>query len=398
MTALKNNFSTPFPHVNILLPVLILVIVGLLVMTSATIHLNSFNPWYYTQKHIIFLTIGIVSGFFIYNYFSFDKYQQSKSIWVILYLISIILLLTPIIPILGVEHYGARRWIRLPFGFEFQTSEIAKITLIMSMSSYLQCVSRKSVIHVHRLYWNEVKQLGFYSLWLLLPTILFALQKDFGSIVAMFVVWFVLLYLYRFSLRVLLLIIPICLVLFAVLIIMEPYRVERVINFQKPFTYNRELLISSAKDTGYQILQSKIALVQGGLFGVGVGEGVQKLLHLPKAHNDFIFSTIVEEYGVIGAVFLLLVFTSLIITLLRDASRFSQNSATCSASLHTAFALWIFCLVLLHIGSGIGFLPTKGITLPFISYGGSNLVSLLLFVALLSSCRKHSNKEMAKAI
>ena len=383
--------SFKFSHHALLLPICLLVAYGIVVVTTATVHLIPSDNWLYVKRQGLFTIIGICAALFFYTFLPAKLFEKNRSMWINTYLLSLFLLLLPLLPGIGVEHFGASRWVRI-FGFEFQPSELAKLLLIISMTSFIHHSQLRQEQHTRQSFSHELAEVGRFTLWLLPPLVFFMLQKDFGSIISICFIWSVLQYCYRLSLKVIALIVPLGMLLLGVLVVMEPYRLKRIDSFQAPFTYDREQAFSQSHDAGYQIIQSKIAIVEGGVTGVGVGEGVQKLLHLPKAHNDFVFSTVVEEFGMLGGVMVLILYGMVIIRLLRDAPIMSARASIFSASMHTAIALWIFCLLTLHIGSCVGLTPTKGVTLPFLSYGGSNVVCMLVSIGILSRLRSDANR------
>ena len=370
--------------------VMLLVGIGLIMITSTTAHLVKDNSLYYLIKQVAVLSAACVLGFVIISFIPQPKLLNNRKLVGLFYIAAIILLILPLVGFIGVEHYGAKRWIRLPFGFEFQTSELAKVFLIISMAIYFQIslAYEKNYAIKSNTYLQNVFSFAKSWIWFFIPAVLIILQKDFGSLITMLAIWLCLQYIYSYSMRVVGIFIPVVILLLVLLVVTEPYRMKRVKDFLLPFTNVENQLFKNADDSAYQTIQSKIALAEGGILGVGSGTGMQKLYHLPKAHNDFIFSTIGEEYGLLGIILLIMLYFILIKNLFYDAHEMAKNNSIFSAVLHTSFALWIFFLLILHAGSCIGLLPPKGTTLPFISYGGSNLMSLIILLSFVLAVRK----------
>ncbi len=280
-----------------------------------------------------------------------------------LLLCCLVLLVLVFIPGIGGTAKGASRWIRLP-GFNFQPSELAKVALIMFMAYSLDKRQEK------------VKEFmtGFlpYMVILAMLIMLLLLQHDLGAALTLFAVAFGMLFLagtrLQYIISVILLAIP-----FLYLAVMgEGYRRRRIMAFLDPW--------KDRADSGFQIIQSWLAFGNGGIVGQGLGEGKQKLFYLPEAHTDFILSVIGEELGLIGVLVIIAMFALLVHRSIRVAL-YAEDKFGRFLAFGIAILLGIEAAVNIAVVTGL--VPTKGLALPFISYGGSSLIVSLLAVGVL---------------
>ena len=280
-------------------------------------------------------------------------------------LISFFLLFLVYMPIIGQEVNGANRWIRV-FGFSFQPSELMKFALIIYISSYCS----------RRLEEFKEKWLGFWKpiLVVVMAISLILFEPDLGSSAVIFVVALSIMFIAGAPMKHLLLIFSLGMSVFAVMILAVPWRMKRILSFMNPWeTYQEE---------GWQLSHSLIAFGRGDWFGAGLGESLQKLHYLPDAQTDFIFAIIAEEMGLLFCILLVMLFSFLIFKcfyigrLARHAQYYLGSYIAYGAGI--CIALHVF----INIGVSSGMLPTKGITLPFISFGGTNLLLMFALVAL----------------
>ena len=280
-------------------------------------------------------------------------------------LISFFLLFLVYMPIIGQEVNGANRWIRV-FGFSFQPSELMKFALIIYISSYCS----------RRLEEFKEKWLGFWKpiLVVVMAISLILFEPDLGSSAVIFVVALSIMFIAGAPMKHLLLIFSLGMSVFVVMILAVPWRMKRILSFMNPWeTYQEE---------GWQLSHSLIAFGRGDWFGVGLGESLQKLHYLPDAQTDFIFAIIAEEMGLLFCILLVMLFSFLIFKcfyigrLARHARYYLGSYISYGAGI--CIALHVF----INIGVSSGMLPTKGITLPFISFGGTNLLLMFALVAL----------------
>jgi cell division protein FtsW len=280
-------------------------------------------------------------------------------------LISFFLLFLVYVPFIGQEVNGANRWIRV-FGFSFQPSELMKFALIIYISSYCS----------RRLEEFKEKWLGFWKpiLVVVMAISLILFEPDLGSSAVIFVVALSIMFIAGAPIKHLLLIFSLGMSVFVVMILAVPWRMKRILSFMNPWeTYQEE---------GWQLSHSLIAFGRGDWFGVGLGESLQKLHYLPDAQTDFIFAIIAEEMGLLFCILLVMLFSFLIFKcfyigrLARHARYYLGSYISYGAGI--CIALHVF----INIGVSSGMLPTKGITLPFISFGGTNLLLMFALVAL----------------
>lgn len=354
----------------VLLTVAALIItIGVVMVTSAgyIIATGRFgDSFYYTKKQLLALVLGlsVMYGMSVIN----------PAFWrrVVPYLmiVGLVLLLLVFVPGLGVEMGGSKRWIRLPFGLFLQPSEFVKYALVLFLAASL---AKKG---------EGIKDLavGFLPNILVVGAVvgLVLAQPDFGTAVIITVVGFLMLFVAGVKPRHLLASLVICSPVLVYWAFQAPYRISRLKAFVDPW---RDPL-----DAGFQVIQSLVAFGCGGLWGVGVGKGIQKLYYLPQPHTDFIFSVLGEETGLVGVVALILLFYILICRGFVVAIRARD-------SFHQYLAFGIICLIglqaMINMGVSMGMLPTKGLPLPFVSLGGTSLVMNLAGLGMLLSIARH---------
>jgi len=340
----------------ILVSTLALLTVGLLMVASASMVISDKHygyPFHYLIRQAIYLIAGLV--------FAWIATKIPTKFWKkyagYLLIISFFLLIVVLIPGIGKTVNGSRRWIN--FGFiSLQVSEIVKFSAILYLASYLQR------------YQNQVREelKGFIKPMVLLALIamLLLLEPDFGALAVLTITFLVLLFLADVRLW------PFC-VLFLVVVIamgalavLSPYRLARLTTFLNPW--------DTQFGSGYQLTQSLIAFGRGGMFGVGLGNSVQKLYYLPEAHTDFLFAVLAEELGLIGELIVIILFAILVVRIFMLARRAQQMNDLFCSYVACGIGLWIGLQAMINIGVNAGILPTKGLTLPFISYGGSSML------------------------
>ncbi len=378
MTSLKEkikkiNFKIGNLGIVVIFAVIILAIFGCIMVYSATYYSsgqNGGNQYRFLIKQII----GVVLGIFGLSFFSFYPYQKLKKIkwWGVL--IAIALLVLVFVPIIGIENYGARRWIGI-FGFSFQPSEIAKFVLVIFASCHLSENYLKAKKFTTLL---PVLALGgiFCLLVILEPNMSITICLGLTLIIMLFVGGIS-------SKHFALLAIPALLTL-PVLIFMEPYRIKRLMAFIDPW--------ASPQAEGFQLIQSLYSLGSGGWFGVGLFNSRQKFLFLPFCESDFIFSIIGEELGFIGALGILGLFAILIICLIKIAL---QAADRFGALLVTGVASVIATQVLINVAVVTGSIPPTGLPLPFISSGGTSLIVFMSAIGICINVCKHSKTEQS---
>lgn len=321
---------------------------------------------YYLKRHLIYLFLGGLAAMWI---MSVDYDLIRKRIKPIL-VISFLLLILVLVPHVGREIAGARRWFRFSI-LSFQPSQVAKLVLILYFADVL---SRKQ---------NEIRSFtrGFLPPMIILGLSvgLILLEPDLGTAVAISLVSFIMLFVAGIRLFHLVPVLISSMPALAVIILAKPYRMKRILAFLNPW--------QDPQGIGFQIIQSYIALGSGGLIGVGLGQSRQKLLYLPGCHTDFIFSIIGEELGLIGTAAIIALFAVFIWLGIKISVR-SRDLFGHLAALGITSMIGLEAII--NIGVATGSIPTKGLSLPFISYGGSSLVVDMMAVALLLNIAKHS--------
>jgi cell division protein FtsW len=348
----------------VLVVTVVLALIGLVMVFSASaiVANNRFHDsTYFLKRQIGWLVVGFV----ILHVGSRIDYLTWRRLALPILGFSALLLVVVLIPSIGVSAKGARRWLR--FGqVSFQPAEMAKLAAVLYLAAYLA----KKEARVAQLMTGFIPPLvivGLLSGFILV-------EPDLGTAVVMILVALGLLYLGGARLTHLLSLIPFLAAIAAVAIWQSPYRLQRLMAF-----------LDSSKDptgAGFQMNQSLLAFGSGGLFGLGLGEGRQKLFFLPEGHTDFVLALVGEELGLVGTATILTLFIILVLKGFRIAGRAREPFGR-----YVAFGIsLLFGLqVLINAGVVTGLLPTKGLTLPLVSYGGSSLLVSLLGIGMLLS-------------
>ena len=317
------------------------------------------DGFFFLKRHLVFLIIGAVLTFLA---MSID-YRILRRWAMPLMASSLFLLILVLIPGIGREVSGANRWFRFKF-ISFQPSELANIALIIYIADF---ITRKE---------NQIRTFlkGFLPPMLILgfTILLILMQPDLGTSLALGMVVFIMLFVAGARLSYLLSVVLVTLPLLAVLIFSVPYRRMRIMAFLNPWL--------DPKGSGFQIIQSQIALGSGGIFGLGLGQSKQKLFYLPAAHTDFIFSIIGEEIGLLGTLGVVILF---MILLYQGFKVIKNASGKFGYFLSLGLVLILSFKAVINIGVSCGLMPTKGLPLPFISYGGSSLIFDMVSVGIL---------------
>jgi len=283
--------------------------------------------------------------------------------------LAIALMVLVLVPGLGLKLNGARRWFSL-FGFTLQPVELVKPVIVLYMAYYLSSFPERLGQFRHGVM-PMLLVLGVFSSLLLL-------QPDFGSTMLIVAVTVSLWFLGGVPLRHMIVMVISVVGFAAIAIAAEPYRVKRFLSFTHPW--------DDKLDSGYQLVQSLIAYGSGGLTGVGLGQGVQKLFYLPEAFTDFIVAVVGEELGLVGTLSLVLLFALLIIRCFKVAT---QSKVLYDRLVVIGCATMIALTFIINLGASSGLLPTKGMPMPFVSYGGSALFGNCLLMGLVFSVQRH---------
>ena len=356
------------PDILILVIALILVTIGtaMIYSSSSILAMERFkDAQFFLKKQIFFVVIGMGVMVLLTKL----DYHYLKKLAYPGIILSIILLLLIFIPPLGIRAGGARRWLNLGF-FSFQVTELVKICIVLFLAHFL---TRKA---------NYLKSFSRGMLIPLLVTfliiVLIALQPDFGATIMIAMILMLMLFLAGCRIRHLAGLTALLIPAAVWMIMFRSYRIDRLKVFLNPW--------NDPGNKGFQIIQSLLSFGSGGAFGVGIGDGMQKLFYLPEPHTDFILSVIAEESGFVGVAVVIFLFVVLIMRGFVVAFRAPDLFGTLlAAGLTMVLAMGAF----INIAGVMGLIPLKGLTLPFLSYGGTSLVMSLVAVGILLNISSH---------
>jgi cell division protein FtsW len=346
-------------------PVAALLLVGLVMVASASIGVSDRDmgtPFYFFQRQLAFVCLGLVAAGVAVSIPTalWDRY--SKGLMVAAFL----LLLLVLVPGIGHEVNGSRRWVRLGF-MNFQVSELARVLLLTYIASY--AVRRAGELRAD--FKGFMKPVGVLAG----AAVLLLLEPDFGAATVLMATGLAVLFLA--GVRLLHLMVPLVLGVAAMsaLAVTSSYRLRRLTSFRNPW--------EDAFDSGFQLTQSLMAIGRGEWFGVGLGSSVQKLFYLPEAHTDFVFAVLAEEFGLLGVVLVLGLFALLVGRALAISRNAARAGLAFQSLLAAAVGIWLGLQVFVNVGVNMGLLPTKGLTLPLLSYGGSSMLVTLGWLGVL---------------
>jgi cell division protein FtsW len=372
MTALASAVAPPqarAPMVRVdglmLLLVAAILLLGLVMVTSASVTAaarESGDPFAYLERQLLLVAAGLALAAVIFVI----PVSVIERCALPLLLVAVVLLVLVLIPGLGHVVKGGRRWLRLP-GLNFQVSEAARVLALIYVAQY--CVRFESALRSSAGgLLRPLALLGFLGVLLLA-------EPDLGAATVLFVTGFALLFLAGARLRWVLLAVLGAAGVLLLLVVFSSYRMRRVTGFLDPW--------ADPYNTGFQLTQSLIAIGRGEWFGVGLGASVQKLFYLPEAHNDFLFAVLAEELGLAGVVLTLGLFLALAWRVFALARRAHATGLKFHAYLAAGFGLWLLVQAFVNIGVNMGVLPTKGLTLPLMSYGRSSMLVTLAWLGLI---------------
>lgn len=376
-TAQQSDSAVPAPYDRwFVATILAITMIGLLMMTSASIVISDKSiqqPFYFLFKQLVYLALGIGIGSLIIqvNLDTLEKYSG--------YLLLAVMTMLSLVLIPGIGHSvnGSTRWLGIgPLGF--QVSELAKFVIVLYMAGYL--VRRNAEIQ------RELSGFVKPMIVLMLMAVLLLREPDFGATVVVTVTSLGMMFLGGMNIRHFAALVICAACALAVIAISAPYRLARLTTFMDPW--------ARPFDTGYQLTQSLIAFGRGGWFGMGLGNSIQKMFYLPEAHTDFLFAVIAEELGVVGMACVIGLFSFLVVRIFmmgREAQRLDRHFAGFVAY---GFGLWVAIQFIVSIGVNSGLLPTKGLTLPLMSYGGSSVLVNCFMIAVLLRI-DHENRLIA---
>lgn len=342
---------------------LALMVTGLVMVTSASVPVATRltdMPFYFALRHGFFLACSLVIAGFMVQ-IPLERWRQFS---VPMLLVSIMLLIAVLV--IGRSVNGASRWI--PLGvFNLQPAEVAKLSLFIFLAGYLV----RQYNQVRDSFFGFIKPLVVLAIL----AVLLLQQPDLGSFVVMFVTTVGMLFIAGAKLWQFLAMLAAAVLGIALLIVFEPYRLRRVTSFMDPW--------EDPFGSGYQLTQSLMAFGRGDWLGQGLGNSIQKLEYLPEAHTDFVFAVLAEEVGLLGVTVVLLLIFSLVFKALFIGRKCLQSGQLFGGFLAFGFGFWFAFQTLVNVGAAAGLVPTKGLTLPLISYGGSSLFIMATAVAIL---------------
>jgi cell division protein FtsW len=344
---------------------LILLCFGLVMVASASVAVSdrlTGSPFFYVYRHLFAISLGLTGALMLFRV----PMQQLNHLGPALVTLGLILLLLLLIPGVGKTVNGATRWI--PLGvFNLQSSEFMKLFMVLYIAGYL--VRRQD--EVAHSFWGFAKPM----LLLVLTSALILWQPDFGTTVVLFATAVGMLFLGGVVLYQFAILVGLAGVAGGLLIYFSPYRWERFTTFRNPW--------DDPFDTDFQLSQALIAFGRGEVNGVGLGNGIQKQFYLPEAHTDFIMAVVGEEFGLLGTLAVILLFSFIAWRAFQIGTRAEGLNQRFSAYVSYGLGLWLALQAFINIGVNVGMLPTKGLTLPFMSYGGNSIIVACLAIALL---------------
>jgi len=367
MTAsIQTALDRPFQPLKVLLFCsAALMVIGTVMIASASMDTAAQSygsPFYFVYRQLAYMVMGVLIALAVANV---PTNWWFRSGWLLLAIAfaSLILVLTPV----GRSVNGSTRWIPLGL-FNVQVSEVAKICLVTYLAGY---VVRRNEELLET--WE-----GFLKPFVVLGAAAFLLviEPDFGATVVLMTSALGMIFLSGVRLRRFIPLISACIAVGTMLVVFQPYRLKRVVAYLDPW--------KDQFDTGYQLTQSLIAFGRGHWFGVGLGNSVQKLFYLPEAHTDFIFAIIGEEFGLIGSLTVLILYVLLFWSGMRIARNAEKAGMIFQSCLAYGITLILGLQAFINMGVSTGLLPTKGLTLPLISYGGSSLAASCLCIGILA--------------
>jgi cell division protein FtsW len=341
-----------------------LLLVGIVMVTSASMSIAAkdfADPFYFLERQFIFAMAGLGLAWCMTRFPTELWHRYS----LVLLVAALLLLVLVLIPGLGARVNGARRWLRIGV-LNFQVSELAKVLVLTWVCSY--CVRKRTELETTLP--GLLKPFGLLAV----SGVLLLIEPDFGAATVLFATGFAVLFVAGARLRYVILLVSTAVVAFALLALTSSYRLKRLMIFLHPF--------DDPFNGGFQLTQSLIAIGRGSWFGVGLGSSVQKLFYLPEAHTDFVFAVLAEELGLVGVLGVIALFIALVWRAFRISRMAAEAGMRFQAYLAMAFGVWLGLQAVVNIGVNMGVLPTKGLTLPLLSYGRSSLLVSLAWLGV----------------
>ena len=372
----SGSYAAPVrPDSWVLIPALMLLAIGVVMVGSASVAIaenQGVSTYYYLSRHLIYITLGVLLAlmFRVIPVAFLERLSRPMM------LLSALLLLAVLIPGIGHTVNGSTRWIRLGF-VNFQVVEAVKLMVIIYLSGYL---ARKAGL-VQTKFFDTFKPLLFAGLL----SVILLLQPDMGSAAVITAIIAGMVWLAGAAWRHIFVLGLLTLPAFAYAA-MEPYRLRRIVSFMDPW--------ADPYASGFQLTQALIAVGRGELFGVGLGASIQKLFYLPEAHTDFIFAVLAEEFGLAGVILVLALFLLLVTRIMIIGIMAHRNDRPFAGFLAYGIGLWIGLQAVVSVGVNLGVLPTKGLTLPLISSGGSSMLMIILALGVVLRIKYELDRDL----
>ena len=356
-----------------------LMLTGLVIVTSASFPISTRltgQPFHFMFRHAIFLCLALVTSAVVVQ-IPLKRWLQFSSL-----LLGVAIVLLIVVLIGGKSVNGASRWIPLGL-FNLQPAEVAKLSLFIFMAGYL--VRKQDEVRA-TFFGGFIKPILVFAAF----AVLLLFQPDLGTVIVMLVTLFGMLFIAGAKLIQFLALVVAGILAVIGLILAEPYRMKRVTSFLDPW--------ENPFGSGYQLTQSLMAFGRGEWFGQGLGNSIQKLAYLPEAHTDFVFAVLAEELGFVGVVLVLMLIFSLVLKAIFIGRRAFENNDFFGGYLAFGLGIWFAFQTLVNVGAASGIVPTKGLTLPLISYGGSSLIVMATAVSILlridHECRLNAQQKL----
>jgi len=345
--------------------VLALLLGGFVILASASISISdnaTGNPFFYVQRQMFAAMIGAAAG----GICLFIPMRVWQSLGLLMLFAGLALLVLVLVPGVGYEVNGSTRWVRVGF-MNLQVSEPARLCFLLYLAGYL--VRRNKSL--------REEFVGFLRPMLVLTfaCVLLLREPDFGAALVLLATALVMMFVAGARIRDFLVFFSTAVIAMATLAITSPYRMKRLTGFLDPW--------ADPFDSGFQLTQSLIAIGRGEWFGVGLGDSVQKLFYLPEAHTDFVFAVFAEEFGLAGSLVLIALFLALLWRIFKLGLRAANAERFFEAYIAIGLGTWLGMQAFINVGVNMGLLPTKGLTLPLISYGRSSLIITMICIGLL---------------
>jgi len=338
---------------------------GLVMVMSASIPIAEKRlgqSFFYFSRQAVFIVLGILASLVV-SRIPMKYWQQAGPVMLLL---GFILLVLVVLPGVGKQVNGSMRW--LPLGFiNLQVSEMVKLMMFIYLAGYL--VRRGEEVR------TTIRGFMKPMIVLSVAVVLLLLEPDFGAAAVMLATALGMMYMAGVGLFKFFTLLSVTAGAMALLALVSPYRLQRLLSFKNPW--------EDPYDSGFQLTQSLIAFGRGEWFGVGLGGSVQKLFYLPETHTDFLYAILAEELGLLGAMVVILLFAVLVWRAFLIGAHATREKQYFSAYLAYAIGIWIGLQAFINIGVNMGVLPTKGLTLPLMSYGGSSIVVTLVAIGML---------------